>query len=125
MSYKNKLFALSPNHHLMPPHTSPLFHKHNLLTLDNIHSLQVALFMYSVHTNSIPSTFQIHVMFNKNFETHQYSTRQANNYKIQFTRTNILRFSIVSSGPRLWNSLPNDFKVTVSVNGAYLSYFMS
>ena len=87
---------------------------HNLLMLDNIHSLQVALFMYSVHflvhTNSIPSTGTFQIMFNKNFETNQYSTRQANSYKIQFTRTNILRFSIASSGPRLWNSLPNDLK---------------
>ena len=89
-------------------HTAPLCHIYiyHLLTLDNIHLLQVALFMFSVH--SIPSTFQ--TMFNKNSVIHQYATRQANDYKVHFSRTNILKFSIVSSGPRLWNSLPNDLK---------------
>ena len=89
-------------------HTSPLFQKYHLLTLDNIHLYQIGLFMFSVHSNSIPDTFQ--TMFSKNFETHHYATRQANNYKVYFSRTNILKFSIVSSGPRLWNSFPNELK---------------
>ena len=39
--------------------------------------------MFSVHSNSIPDTFQ--TMFSKNFETHHYATRQANNYKVYFS----------------------------------------
>ena len=84
-------------------HPAPLISKYHLLTLDNIHLLQVALFMFST-----PSTFQ--TTFNKNFETHQYATRQANEYKADFRRINILKFYIVSSDPRLWNSFSNDLK---------------
>ena len=69
-------------------HTALLFHKYHLLTLDNIHLLQVALFMFSVHFNSIPSTFQ--TMFNKNSVIHQYATRQTNDYKVHFSRTQTL-----------------------------------
>ena len=94
-------------------HTAPLFHKYHLLTLDNIHLLQVALFMFSVHYNSIPSTFQS--MFNKNSAIHQYNTRQTNDYKVHYSRTNILKTTIVSFGPRLWNSLPTDLKTKQSL----------
>jgi len=89
-------------------HTAPLFQKHHLLTLNNIHLLQVALFMYSIHSNSAPDTLQS--MFSKNFENHHYATRKANDFKVHFARTNILKFSIVSFGPKLWNSLPNELK---------------
>ena len=94
-------------------HTAPLFRKYHFLTLNNIYLLQVALFMFSVHSNSTPEIFQ--TMFSRNFETHHYRTRQANDFKVHFSRTNILKFSIVSFGPKLWNSLPNELKTKYSL----------
>ena len=94
-------------------HTSPLFKKLSLLKIDDIHSLQVALFMHSVHFNSIPNTFQN--LFKKNSEVYNYATRHANDYTINFSRTNIHKSFIVSSGPRLWNSLPFELKSKKSI----------
>ena len=94
-------------------HTTPLFKKLSLLKIDDIHSLQIALFMHSVHFNSIPNTFQN--LFKKNSEVHNYATRHANDYTINFSRTNIHKSFIVSSGPRLWNSLPFELKSKKSI----------
>ena len=89
-------------------HTAPLFYSYSLLNLDNIHFLQVGIFMFSVNTKTISKTFQD--MFCKNSEIHYYPTRQASDYRIQFCRTNIKKFSISTHGPQIWNSLPNELK---------------
>ena len=89
-------------------HTAPLFCNYKLLTLDNIHSFQVALLMFSVETKTIPKSF--YSMFSKKFENHHYTTRQSNDYRILFSRINLHKFSIVSASPALWNSLLSHFK---------------
>ena len=94
-------------------HTAPLFHNYHLLNLDNIHTLQVGLFMFTVNSKTIPSIFQS--MFCKNSEIHQYATRHSNDYRIQFCRTNINKFSIAACGPKLWNTLPRDLKTNHSL----------
>ena len=115
--YKSNLRRLTVLHKLIiriitrspfDAHTAPLFYNYNLLKLDNIHSFQVALLMFSVETKTIPNSF--HNMFSKNFENHHYTTRKSNDYRIQFSRTNVHKFSIVSAGPTLWNSLPSELK---------------
>ena len=44
--------------------------------------------------------------FFTNNQTHGYSTRTANNYRIHHCRTNLKKFTILYQGPKIWNSLP-------------------
>ena len=39
---------------------------------------------------------------------HTYNTRNANNYRPYFCRTNIKQVTILHLGPKLWNSLPHN-----------------
>ena len=69
----------------------------------------VACFMYSYHNNLLPYTFN--TTFVTNRQVHTYNTRNANNYRPYFCRTNIKQFTILHLGlylgPKLWNSLPH------------------
>ena len=65
----------------------------------------VACFMYSYHNNLLPHTFN--TTFVTNRQVHTYNTRNANNYRPYFCRTNIKQFTILHLGPKLWNSLPH------------------
>ena len=85
-------------------HTLPLFSQHNLLRLEDIHSLQLGLFMYSIENKIYPNTFL--AMLQKNCQFHSYQTRHSNNFRSDFCRTNIKKFTVISQGPTLWNSLP-------------------
>ena len=67
-------------------HTSPLFTQRNILTLDNIHSLQIRLFLYSFENGTHLDFFQS--MFAKNSQFHSYPTRDCNNFRPEFCRTN-------------------------------------
>ena len=68
-------------------HTLPLFSQHNLLRLEDIHSLQPGLFMYSIENKIYPNTFL--AMFQKNCQFHSYQTRHSNNFRSDFCGTNI------------------------------------
>ena len=65
----------------------------------------VARFMYSYQNNLLPHTFN--TTFVTNRQVHTYNTRNANNYRPYFCRTNIKQSTILHLGPKLWNSLPH------------------
>ena len=85
-------------------HTTPLFSEYHILKLDNIHSFQLGIFMFSIENRILPNTFLS--MFTKNSNFHSYPTRHCNDYRPEFCRTNIKQFTVASQGPKLWNSLP-------------------
>ena len=91
-------------------HTLPLLHQYSILRLDDIHSLQLGLFMYSIENSLYANTFLN--MFFKNSQFHSYPTRHSTNFRPKLCRTNIKKFTLTSQGPNLWNSLPNDIKTT-------------
>ena len=64
----------------------------------------VGCFMYSYH-NLLPRTFNTTFVTNRQ-STH--NTRNANNYRPYFCRTNIKQFTILHLGSKLWNSLPHN-----------------
>ena len=68
-------------------HTLTLFSQHNLLRLEDIHSLQLGLFLYSIENKIYPNTFQ--AMFQKNCQFHSYQTRYSNKFRSDLCRTNI------------------------------------
>ena len=68
--------------------------------------------MYSVENETHPDFFLS--MFAKNSQFHSYPTRDCNNFRPEFFRTNTKQFTVASQGPRLWNYLPLEVKVTPS-----------
>ena len=64
--------------------SAPLFYKHNFLNITNIYTLQISLFMFSFKNKSLPVSF--HDMFLSSSQLHSYNTRNALNYKSQFSR---------------------------------------
>ena len=88
-------------------HTAPLFRTLKIREIFNINAFFVACFMYSYHNNLLPHTFN--TTFVTNRQVHTYNTRNANNYRHDFCKTNIKQFTILQLGPKLWNSLPHNF----------------
>ena len=87
-------------------HTAPLFRTLKVLDIFNINAFFVACFMYSYHNNLLPHTFN--TTFVTNCQVHTYNTRNANNFRPYFCRTNIKQFTILHLGPKLGNSPPHN-----------------
>ena len=86
-------------------HTAPLFNKLNLLDIYKINSLHTGRFMFCYHNKLLPPCFLN--LFNASKQVHNYNTRNVDSYRSHACRTNIKQFTILSRGPKLWNSLPD------------------
>ena len=101
-------------------HTAPLFAQLNTLTLNDINKLHTGIFMYKYANNLLPTTFFSYFTFVK--DIHDYSTRFRNNLYLPFTRTLYSSNTLRYYGPRLWNSIPEDFRKMSSVGRFKSSY---
>src|SRR6218665_1221630 len=97
--------------------TNQSFCELHLLSLENINSYQILLFMFSFHNNLLPksllNTFALDIKKNSDF--HSYNTRSSFHYRSQYARINTRLFSFVCTGPILWNRLPNTLKNTYTL----------
>ena len=75
--------------------------------------------MNSYHNNLFPETFN--TTFVTNRQVHTYNTRNVNNYRRYFCRTNIKQFTILHLGPKLWNSLPHNITELTSYSSFKIS----
>jgi len=89
-------------------HTYPLFRKTHILTIQELHKLQVACFMFKVDKGLMPPYFSS--VFCINADVHSYNTRFASNYHITVHWTSLLHYTIRIAGPLLWNSLDSNIK---------------
>ncbi len=55
-------------------------------------------------------------LFITNNQIHGYNTRSAGNYRSHACRTNIKQFTILYSGPNIWNSLPTNITVINTIS---------
>ena len=62
-------------------HSAPLFTKLGILNLNDIYKFSIATFMYKFTTCDLPNVFK--GMFIKNRVVHDYSTRQADEFRVQ------------------------------------------
>ena len=89
--------------------TSPIFlFLLNLLTIYELNSYLLALFMYTYFRWQLPPSFSDY--FLENNTIHSCNTRSANKVYIKYERTNYRRFSVRYRGAMIWNSLPNSLK---------------
>ena len=84
-------------------HTNPLFETLTILKLEDIYSLHLEKFMFSLKNNSVPSSFSRSML--RSDQVHGYNTRSSNKFYIPFCRTNIRKFSVFYQGPVFFNKL--------------------
>ena len=88
--------------------------KCNFLTVTDMYSLELGVFMYKFSTNDLPSAFKEY--FHKRSSIHNYQTRYVNDLNLTNNKKSFSDHSIRTCGPILWNSLPTPIKDSKSVN---------
>ena len=97
--------VISNNHYRS--HKGPLFLKH-ILNVHDAYKLSIGIFMYKHHTNQLPSNFSSY--FTKHIQTHNYLTRNTQDYIINKTKVFLDRAKR-NCGPVFWNSLDKKHKI--------------
>ena len=95
-------------------HTAPLLIANRLLSVTEIYSYMVGIFMYNYIHGILPTTFSDY--FERNRNVQQCNTRQADDLRVPFARLNVRIFSIKIRGAQVWNSLPQYIKSATSIN---------
>ena len=91
-------------------HTDPLFFSNGILKVQDIHKLNVGLYMYENNTS---------VQF---IRPHDYSTRGHDDLRPQSARLTLTQNSISVVGPNIWNSIPEEIRNSPSRNSFKFSY---
>ena len=94
-------------------HTDPIFKSLKLLKFENIVSLQVAKIMYLHKSGQLPESFQN--MFFTGQEIHNYNTRNRSFFRLPSCRTNVRKFSLRFQGPKIFNSINDEIKNSLSL----------
>jgi len=66
--------------------------------------------MYRYHNGLLPRSFDN--LFTNMKDVHNYDTRNKNSYRSDIHKLK----NVISTGPKLWNSLPNEIKAVNHVN---------
>ena len=101
----------------VPPrtHTKPLFKDLKLMTIHQIYTYYVGVFMYNLYHEKLPSIFG---MFQRTSHVHSYPTRQQCSYYIQKDSTVRTEKTIRISGPKTWNSIIKHVDINCKI-GSY------
>jgi len=80
-------------------HTSPLFHKLNILIIKDIHNLEIVKTMYKYHNDQSTKHHNI------NTPAHNHATRYVAKlyYSLPMKRTDLGKTFL---GPKIWASIP-------------------
>ncbi len=84
-------------------HSKPMFHNLKTLNIYDINKLQTGLFMFRYNSNTLPNSFK--AFFSKHSDIHQYNTRNANKYLTTRPTSNLVKYSVKFTGPKIWNTL--------------------
>ena len=108
-------------------HKGPLFSKYNVLKLCTCtFKLNLGIFMYKHHTNQLPPIFSTY--FTKHVQTHNYPTRNAQDYSINITKKMFSDRAIRNCGPSFCNSLdktlPKWAEISLSVCVSVYNWFL-
>ena len=89
-------------------HSTPLFHSMNILKLDDIYLLKVAIEMRKLIFNNSLHNYNIHFIQT----SHNYQTRSStkNNLSIPSINKNIGKASLKYKGPIIWNEVPAEYR---------------
>jgi len=105
----NKVIRIMTYSHYLT-HCPPLYKELNILQLNDIVFIQIALFMYDYFNNNLPSAF--HKYFTSVSEIHSHNTRFSHlNFHASTVHTNFGKFSLTFQGPKIWRSINNKYKL--------------
>ena len=111
---KKVLISITFNDKTSP--AMPIFHNLQLLTLADIHNLQLVSFVYECVNGLFPSYFCDY--FKTLSRTHAIGTRQTTMGNLFLQRRNTDQYGIRSvqySGVKLWNSVPAEIRLPTSI----------
>ncbi len=94
-------------------HTKPLFEESNILTLQNTHTLQISMFMFSFHTYQLPEPLQS--IYTRSADIHTHQTHHRDDPHTITRRLQLMYNSFFCKGPELWRSIPLDIKQAKSL----------
>ena len=94
-------------------HTGPLLAKCNVLTVSDMYTLELGVFMYRFSIGDLPVAFKNY--FSKRSDIHEYPTRHVNDLNLTNNKKSFSDHTIRTRGPILWNSLPKSIKECKSV----------
>ena len=95
-------------------HTQPIFHALNILNIYKIYEFKVALFMYKMEMQLLPSLFSD--MFVKNSDVHNYPTRYAHNLRVTCKhKTKLSEQSIGTAAISIWNHISVNLDTNCSI----------
>ena len=94
-------------------HTGHLFAKCNFLTVTDMYTLELGVFMYRFSITDLPVAFKEY--FKKRSEIHDYPTRHVNDLNLTNNKKLFSDHSIRTNGPILWNSLSKTLKESQTI----------
>ena len=94
--------------------TDRLFLKLNILKVRDLHTFQVACFMYKYFKGLLPPLFNNY--FTLNHHINKYKTRNSENLYVPFYRYQVSRSTIRFIGPKVWNSTDTFLKQSPSLS---------
>ena len=89
-------------------HTAPLFQDMNILKLQDLHDLQLCVFMYDFVNGNVPGPLKR--LFEYHGDIHSYATRHHKDPRIPKVRTELAKRSFLYRGPYLWTNLDDGLK---------------
>ena len=90
------------------------------MTIFEINKLQIACFMFKVYTQQLPSYFNDLLI--QNSALHSHNTKQSFDCHISYSRTKTRQFSIAIYGSKIWNSLDENLKSSVTLQNFKYRY---
>ena len=93
-------------------HTGPLLAKCKVLTVSDMYTLELGVFMYRFSIDDLPVAFKNY--FSKP-DIHEYPTRHVNDLNLTNNNKSFSDHTFHTHGPILWNSLPKSIKECKSV----------
>lgn len=102
--------------------TAAIFKELKILTIEDIHKMQLALFVYKHLKLLLPLSCLNHIQVAQ--ATHKYTLRHYSSVNSMYCRTNVRERYVGVSAPRVWDSLPDELKLIESLAGFNLSLKM-
>ena len=94
-------------------HTKPLFVQLRLLRVSDICKYQIGMFMFKYKRHLLPLTFNNY--FSLNTDIHDHNTKSSAGFHLYIFGKGLYGFSIIHTGPRMWNALPSNITCIESI----------
>ena len=95
-------------HALYNSPATPLFSQVQILKFEDLYKLQLNQFMFKLYHQTI--TAPLANIIKHNQDTHEHNTRKKEDFIIPMYKHNLVYRSFLSTGPRLWSTIPVSFK---------------